>query len=399
MTLAHVDMLIAYTAVMLGVSLIITVLTQMVSASLGLRGTNLLWGTKTLLKSIDPQLESQAEAMLTHPIISDSLVSTCGQLRDKPLVGRLVRRWTLASAIRAGELVRMLAAHAQQLRSAGGETNLETAVRIESALQSSDADTLRHVQILTAAFQTLAPHYAVQVDKILDQMAASQQALCSVEARFHSAMDRVSQRFAVQMRVWTVIFSFLLAIGVQLDSFRLLARLWNDPQARESLANTSASLMKEAAAILPSASASDRTAIPGAAPELYEEVFERLKAKYPNETKGIGPMPIEASYADARIWLERNLTGNDPRVLEDYTRSVSGALAQQANSIRHELESSGFLLIPRPYHPLHFDDAANFLGTLVSALLLSLGAPFWFNALKSLSSLRPVLANKQDGGA
>ena len=41
MNLAHLDMLIAYTVVMLGVSLIVTVLTQVVSAALGLRGTPL----------------------------------------------------------------------------------------------------------------------------------------------------------------------------------------------------------------------------------------------------------------------------------------------------------------------------------------------------------------------
>jgi hypothetical protein len=30
-----------------------------------------------------------------------------------------------------------------------------------------------------------------------------------------------------------------------------------------------------------------------------------------------------------------------------------------------------------------------------AAALLSLGAPFWFNALKTLSNLRPVLANRE----
>ena len=33
------------------------------------------------------------------------------------------------------------------------------------------------------------------------------------------------------------------------------------------------------------------------------------------------------------------------------------------------------------------------LGILASALLLSLGAPFWFNILKSLSSLRSSVAS------
>jgi len=35
------------------------------------------------------------------------------------------------------------------------------------------------------------------------------------------------------------------------------------------------------------------------------------------------------------------------------------------------------------------------LGALITAALLNLGAPFWFNALKSLANLRPILAAKQ----
>jgi hypothetical protein len=36
----------------------------------------------------------------------------------------------------------------------------------------------------------------------------------------------------------------------------------------------------------------------------------------------------------------------------------------------------------------------HFWGVLASAALLSMGAPFWFNALKTLGNLRPMLASK-----
>jgi hypothetical protein len=371
MTLAHLDMLIAYTVVMLGVSLIITVLTQMVSACLGLRGTNLLWGTKTLLKSIDPQLESQAEAILSHPIISDSLLSKFGaELKEVPLLGRLVRRWTLATAIRPTELVSMLNARAQQLRATGGDANLAAATRIDAALETSH------------------------------------QALGTVEARFNSAMDRVSQRFTAQMRIWTVIFSFLLALAVQLDTFRLLERLWTDPQTRESLVSTRTAMMKEEEAIIQTSNDAGQPVVPGAEPEVYRAAFEQLKASHPAETAGMSDMPTMASYNAAQMWLASNLVCNEKQInvsdrnnraiFQDYAKSVALALADKANAIRQQIESSGLELIPRPYHVLQFDGPRNFLGTLVSAALLSLGAPFWFNALKSLSNLRPVLANKQE---
>ena len=43
-----------------------------------------------------------------------------------------------------------------------------------------------------------------------------------------------------------------------------------------------------------------------------------------------------------------------------------------------------------------FDGFKNFLGILLTAGLLGLGAPFWYNTLKTLTSLRPVVATKQD---
>jgi hypothetical protein len=47
---------------MLGVSLIITILTQIVSSFLALRGSNLLWGIEVLLKELDPNLDAKLQA-------------------------------------------------------------------------------------------------------------------------------------------------------------------------------------------------------------------------------------------------------------------------------------------------------------------------------------------------
>jgi hypothetical protein len=38
----------------------------------------------------------------------------------------------------------------------------------------------------------------------------------------------------------------------------------------------------------------------------------------------------------------------------------------------------------------------NLLGVILSAMLLSLGAPFWFNTLKNVVRLRSVIAGKDD---
>src|SRR4051794_40039187 len=81
--LAYLDTCIGFAVVMLVMSLLITILTQMTSALLNHRGSNLLWGIKTLFANIDPrrfpQLREKAEWVareaLTHCLVSDSWFS------------------------------------------------------------------------------------------------------------------------------------------------------------------------------------------------------------------------------------------------------------------------------------------------------------------------------------
>ena len=96
MLLKHLDTVIAFTVVMLGISLAITVLTQMFVAMTGLRGTNLRWGLERLLPAlaetfhldIDPKTKTLE--ILHHPLISDSAFSA---FADRlPRIARLVNR-------------------------------------------------------------------------------------------------------------------------------------------------------------------------------------------------------------------------------------------------------------------------------------------------------------------
>lgn len=95
-----------------------------------------------------------------------------------PVIGWLVRRWTLASAIRPEELARMLSLRSQELRNTGDKAGIAVADRIDSALGSADPETARRIRMLKMAFHDLAPNYALQIDKSPDPMTtASQQAI------------------------------------------------------------------------------------------------------------------------------------------------------------------------------------------------------------------------------
>jgi hypothetical protein len=68
----------------------------------------------------------------------------------------------------------------------------------------------------------------------------------------------------------------------------------------------------------------------------------------------------------------------------------------EANALAALTSKSGFGVLDFQWPWQRAWTWAGLIGQLATAGLLSLGAPFWFNALKSLSNLRPTIAAKQD---
>ena len=118
--LPYLDTLIGFAVVMLMISLLITILTQMVSALVNHRGSNLRWGLKTLFQNVDPTLYTElaananglANEVLRHCLISDSWFSgnrvATWFAAWVPGLKKLFDRFQLASAIRPRELADIL---------------------------------------------------------------------------------------------------------------------------------------------------------------------------------------------------------------------------------------------------------------------------------------------------
>ena len=103
---------------------------------------------------------------------------------------------------------------------------------------------------------------------------------------------------------------------------------------------------------------------------------------------------------EANSWLAQKLASNNQKdtIIAEYERLVNAAkLDAYLATMQKLVGATGLDLIPSPYPLISKGEWSwpkrRLLGILVSAALLSLGAPFWYNALKSLTNLRPTLAN------
>ncbi len=351
MLLGHLDTLISFAAVMLGVSLLITILVQASSALLRLRGSNLRWGLLTLIQISEPKIVDRADdlvdAILHDPLVSDSAITIIRQwtwLEKIPLLGRYARRCTLASSIRLDELLgslKRLASGGTAPRKEEAESNgAETAAAAGKLLAKFEEDGGKAIADLAAVLAALDPADAQKAEDLINRLGDEAKRLGgSVQANFESLMDRVAQRFSLHVRAWTVGLSLLVAFAVHLDAIELIHRLSIDAEFRASVG-------------------------------LLADTLTRQADELSREAPG-----------DARTQL--------------------GQLKVEAEGIQKSLGDAGIQLLPKPFHDWDYNQDnglpnRHFWGVLASAGLLSLGAPFWFNTLGSLSSLRPILAEKRD---
>jgi hypothetical protein len=378
MNLNHFDTILAFAAIMAGLSLVITALTQAVSGLFGLRGLNLKWGLEKLFHTLAPELdattssaskpdptrktEALARHILRHPLLSDS---TFGGIQ------RSLSWWRYATHIRAEELANVLKAWRETL-SLPQSTDAETAVRTR---------TIEALNI-PASLSSLAT----------DQLARIEHGLTKW---FEACMDRVSQRFTANTRFITVAGAVLLSLGLVLDSLDLWKQLARQPELRSRVVASSEALLAKADELQVGS-----TNLPAVVYRLAADQLLRMQA---GALAGFTGTEVITNRASGTNWLAAQCTlhgvTNLSRWLEEYEALVpQAALRQAADGLQGLLDEQlalGVLSSRAPFESWPTAIRAHWGGVLLSIVLLSLGAPFWFNLLRTLGNLRPTLANKE----
>ena len=172
--------------------------------------------------------------------------------------------------------------------------------------------------------------------------AAPNDFVAKIHNWFDQTMDRTSQRFTASTRVITFAGAFLVAFGLQVDTPSLVNRLAADDTMR-------AAFVEQAKAMSSGGATSQ-----------------------PNPNAGTTPP--------------------DP----DAVTKAPDPNAQKEREYRAFLAANGIIKLPTSDDWVEGFTLGSVFGMLITALLLSLGAPFWYSALSQLLRLRSVLAGKDD---
>jgi hypothetical protein len=322
--LKSIDILLGLSVVMLMVSLVVTVLTQMITNFMQTRGKNLLDGIASLLTQIHRDLPPHisrdiAKAILTHPLIKSAGSKFGTAIHREELIA-------LTLELAAGEGIHQLEAPAREelcklLKANGVDDPVQTMSNVRSL-----------VLMLEQAHPELSNNerYAQAFLK-----EASSSFLAKMNGWFDSNMDRVADRFTNSARVITFFASLAVALALQLDTAALVSRLSADPALRQALVEQAV----KASTAPPPAPAQNAPSVPSLSPQDRQNLLT---------LSSFDVVDIPASVSD---WTNRWNRDNW---------------------------------------------ALKLLGIILTAMLLSLGAPFWYNALKNLIRLRSLVAQKDD---
>jgi hypothetical protein len=235
--------------------------------------------------------------------------------------------------------------------------------------------------------------------------------LTNLEKWFNSAQDRAQQWFATHTRIVTIIAAIITAFVLQLDAFSLIQRISADPELRSKLVAHADNLQKDAEKVFQNSNIGDQ--------QTHKALIDELRKKHPEIGNDLDKRPDFTAMSEVDKWMRDKLAGNknNEEIIADYKQIFAqqrlGSAGQSFEKINADFKKTGIDLLPEPYPRLFVSKwppspwwkifsgqwswpKRHLLGILVSAALLSLGAPFWFNTLKSLTSLRPILANEVD---
>ena len=353
--LKTIDILLGVTVVMLIVSMCVTMLTQAVGHLRETAGTRLLEGLADLLQQIDPSLsrtiaDAIATALLRHPLVSDGGRRLGTTIHREELTTLLLNLGSgnVPASIRTHVTADVQAAITRILTDHGITDPQRTLANVRSValhLERANPDLASHMRHSIALMQEVREDLIGKVNGWFDQ-----------------TMDRVSVRFTTSAREVTVICSILVAFALQLDVVTLVNRLSVDPELRASLVTQAQAIASRGETATASDAARQATTQMDALATMTGQSRQDLQ-----DLVQIGVVTLPG-----REWLTN--WGNG------WLCGVSASLFTTTAPTAAD-----------PCRP-----KVNLIGVVLSALMLSLGAPFWYSVLKNLVKLRSTIAGKDD---
>jgi hypothetical protein len=416
--LNQLDTLIAFALIMLLLSLLIMTVVQGANVLLQRRGRHLLWGVAQILKQMgadETSANAIAKRVLLHPAVSPS-------------------QMVYASAIRADELARLLrevmndpSVCPANMRTADWYTRLvDTSATVSAnSLEQITAQRAVDPQAMQVSLHTVvealdAPIRQVltnagvqQADRTAEQLrdavemrlratiADTRQTAADLKAWFNMIMDRTTESFVAWTRSITIAVSIVFCLMLQVDALEILEQLSTDKELRAKLVAQVEPTLEQAEGIIAPPNGANALGT-----QAIKNLHDKLKAdpKTAGDAKLIENVPADLDTQEkGEMWLKQAVTdpAKQASIIKQYkdqftalNEQQGAKVAAQETWIADQISKTQLTLFKDALCWKRYCEWRHWLGMIVAAFFLGLGAPFWFNTLRNLANLRPILASR-----
>ena len=404
--------LIGFAGIMLVLSLLVTALTQSVIGFWGIRAANLRAGLEELLASARQEGAGAALARARKECDAKHVAETRARAKVESL--RKIKAdqneiagedANLAEATLAYEEAKekLAARTAEQDTDQRPKDNYNPGKLARKILNSNSLMKPGRIRYLPARMWPKASWIMKEELEILlhDDKDICDESIETVMSWF-SRMERgLSQRFNTIAKVITLVCALLVAIVFQVSAPDVLKRLSTDPQYRARAEMTAAGLLeKHEVKQLQQMEIMFQDVSAGSLDQLqknHSDMRETLE-----EVSGIGRTK-EDILSELALVLE-----DDPQreaLVSEYESILDELRREKYERAVKAVEDSVsalalFDIVPLSHGIEFYWDIGHALGILMTTILISLGAPFWFGTLRKLVNLRDTLApeeSKKDG--
>ena len=392
--LDSIDTLVAFVLIMLVVSLLTTIAVQLVASLLNLRGLNLAYGLKRTFTVIVPDSDANAKKLadfiLKGQFLSDSFLPDW----------KVFKPWRHAAAIRPEEVFDAIQ------RIAIGKESVDTTL-MESAknllialgVDKQSLEDAAHEIASGRATKTLVTAYGAARQKLNAAKASVDKACQKLQDWTCISQERAQQWVTMDTRILTVIFAFVFAFWLQLDTAEIFKLVSSNKAVRDKLIAQAGAVEAQATRVL------------GDSNSVLKDALKDWSEKQtdPAIKSALTGVRFEdtATREEVRDKVAMALNGKKP--IDSFDSMVNATatkrLKEQAgnfDTVKADFEKTGFELFPKD-NQYRWGKAwcvgfgEHVAGMLFSVGLLSLGAPFWYHTLRDLVSLRSkVAANISD---
>jgi len=235
-----------------------------------------------------------------------------------------------------------------------------------------------------------------------------QQGKSRAEARFDIFIASAQERFKRGTQRAGLIIALVLCLLYRIDAFAVLKGISSSPGELGSLAEEmSVQIAGESIHMGVGRPMKDLNL------SVLASIADDLDPQHPGAAKAVADIPNTASLGrqeleEAIASALRSHTVQQDRAQEIFDDLYDKALLasqkdllEQQRLWKEQIAASAAFPVFRPRAPIweepsdwfSVDELRGLLGYILSALLVSLGAPFWFKILQNLLNLRPVLAS------